>query len=84
MAFEPNKWADGAEGGTPVTAEELNRIEDSGAAAAKTGTWGQVANRPSGYPPASHDHQTSEVVGLDSQLASILARLDSLEANILS
>ena len=27
MAFEPKTWADGEEGGTPITAAELNRIE---------------------------------------------------------
>lgn len=27
MAYEPKTWADGAAGGTPITAAELNRIE---------------------------------------------------------
>jgi hypothetical protein len=27
MAFEPRTWADGEAGGTPITAAELNRIE---------------------------------------------------------
>ncbi|MFF2026561.1 hypothetical protein [Rhodococcus koreensis] len=27
MAFEKKVWADGQGGGTPITAEELNRIE---------------------------------------------------------
>lgn len=27
MAFEPKTWEDGAEGGTPITAAELNRLE---------------------------------------------------------
>lgn len=27
MAYEPQVWADGAEGGTPLSAERLNRIE---------------------------------------------------------
>ena len=27
MAFEPKTWADGPEGETPITADELNRIE---------------------------------------------------------
>lgn len=33
MAFKPDNWADGEEGGTPVTAAELNRIEQAGAEA---------------------------------------------------
>src|SRR5690625_4041427 len=32
MAFEPDKWANGADGGTPMTADELNRLEAGGAA----------------------------------------------------
>lgn len=28
MAFEPKIWANGTEGGTPITAAELNRIEN--------------------------------------------------------
>lgn len=40
MAFEPNKWADGAAGGTPITAAELNRIEAAGAAKAAKGDKG--------------------------------------------
>ena len=28
MAFEPKIWVDGTEGGTPITAAELNRIEN--------------------------------------------------------
>lgn len=27
MAFEPKTWEDGADGGTPITAAELNRLE---------------------------------------------------------
>lgn len=40
MAFEPDKWADGPEGETPVTAAELNRIEAAGAAKAAQGPKG--------------------------------------------
>ena len=40
MAFEPDKWADGSEGGTPITAAELNRIEAAGAAKAAKGDKG--------------------------------------------
>lgn len=28
MAFTPKAWVDGTAGGTPITAAELNRIED--------------------------------------------------------
>lgn len=50
MAFEPNKWADGETGNTPITAAELNRIEQAGAAAATLPaalTSAQAAGTPS-------------------------------------
>ena len=40
MAFEPDKWADGEAGNTPITAAELNRIEAAGAAKAAQGPKG--------------------------------------------
>ena len=40
MAFEPDKWKPGKEGGTPITAAELNRIEAAGLAKAAKGDTG--------------------------------------------
>ena len=40
MAFEPDKWKPGKEGGTPITAAELNRIEAAGAEKAAQGPKG--------------------------------------------
>src|SRR5699024_2846774 len=49
MAFEPDEWADGAAGGTPITAAELNRIEAAGAAKAAQGERGpEGAEGPQG------------------------------------
>ena len=45
MAFEPDKWADGSEGGTPITAAELNRIEAAGAAKAAKGDKGDKGDK---------------------------------------
>lgn len=42
MAFEPDKWADGEDGGTPITAAELNRIEAAGLAKAAKGDKGDT------------------------------------------
>src|SRR5699024_7112959 len=42
MAFEPDKWADGEAGGTPITAAELNRIEAAGRAKAAKGDKGDT------------------------------------------
>lgn len=40
MAFVADKWKDGAAGGTPITAAELNRIEAAGLAKAAKGDKG--------------------------------------------
>ena len=50
MAFTPKTWADGPSGGTPITAAELNRIEqgidDADAAATAPVAWADVAGKP--------------------------------------
>lgn len=63
MAYEPQVWADGAEGGTPLSAERLNHIEEGVATAGGTASWGQVSNRPSTFAPAAHQHPASDVTG---------------------
>ena len=49
MAFTPKTWADGEAGGTPITAEELNRIE-AGIEDAQNDdinvAWGDVTGKP--------------------------------------
>src|SRR5699024_5206020 len=50
MAFEPDKWADGEAGGTPITAAELNRIEAAGAAKAQRGEKGPQGPEGPGGP----------------------------------
>lgn len=42
MAYEPKVWEDGPEGGTPITAADLNRLEQAVAESYRhsfTGTW---------------------------------------------
>lgn len=75
MAYDPFEWADGEEGETPITAERLNHMESgisdaatAADAAGSTATWGQVANRPSTFPPANHEHGVGEVEGLQAAL----------------
>ena len=53
MAFEPDKWADGSEGGTPITAAELNRIEAAGAAKAAKGDKGDNGDKGDPGTPGS-------------------------------
>lgn len=61
MAFEPDKWADGPEGETPITAAELNRIEAAGASASAAPAWGDVSGKPASFPPADHTHAADDV-----------------------
>lgn len=42
MAYEKQTWADGEEGGTPITADRLNHIEDG----VKAPDWADVQNKP--------------------------------------
>lgn len=51
MEFEPDKWADGEDGGTPITAAELNRIEAAGLAKAAKGDKGDTGAK--GEPGAA-------------------------------
>ena len=41
--------------------------------------WDGVSGKPSTFPPASHNHEISQVNGLQSELDAIKARLDALE-----
>ena len=66
MAFEPNKWADGEAGGTPITAAELNRIEAAGLAkAAKGDTGPQGPEGPEGPQGPKGDPGTPGADGAD-------------------
>lgn len=79
MAYTPHEWADGEDGGTPITAERLNHIEAGVEGAAGSATWGQVSNRPSTFPPATHDHTIANVTGLQAALDALSDRLDAVE-----
>lgn len=68
MTFEPNKWADGVDGGTPITAAELNRIEAAGAAKAAKGAKGDKG--ADGFPTeANWDALVARVEALESAIA---------------
>ncbi|EOM77903.1 hypothetical protein DW322_08845 [Rhodococcus rhodnii] len=47
MAYEPKVWADGESGDTPITADELNRIEQGIASASAPVDYDDLVNRPS-------------------------------------
>ena len=73
MAFEPNKWADGEEGNTPITAAELNRIEAAGAAKAAKGDKGDKGDPGTPGTPGANGF------GTEAQYNDIIARLEALE-----
>lgn len=52
MAFTPKDWKDGAAGGTPITAAELNRVEQGVADATAAAE---------GAAPAAHKHDASDI-----------------------
>ena len=70
MAYEKynDDWVNLPATDTPISAEALEHIEqgvadatDAAESAASTATWGQVANRPSTFPPAPHDHDAEDI-----------------------
>ena len=73
MAFEPNKWAEGPEGGTPITAAELNRIEAAGAAKAAKGDRGAKGDK--GDPGADG----ADGFPTETQWNDLVARVVALE-----
>ena len=70
MAFEPDKWADGAAGGTPITAAELNRIEAAGAAKAAKGDKGD---------PGTPGADGADGFPTEAQWNDLVARVEALE-----
>ena len=91
MAFEPDKWADGEAGNTPITAAELNRIEAAGAAKAAKGDKGDKGDP--GAPgadgakgdkgdkgdPGTPGADGADGFGTEAQYNDIIARLEALE-----
>lgn len=74
MAYTPFEWADGEAGGTPITAERLNHIEQglNNAADVADGKAdpGDIPTSPGdiGAAAASHTHSIAQVDGLQSAL----------------
>ena len=93
MAFEPKTWANGKDGGTPITADELNRIENGiatieltpGPKGAKGDPGADGAKGDKGDPGAKGDPGTPGTDGTDGfptevQWDALVARVDALEA----
>ena len=82
MAFEPDKWADGAAGGTPITAAELNRIEAAGAAKAAQGEQGPEGPQgPKGDKgdPGAPGADGADGFPTEAQWSDLVARVEALE-----
>ena len=94
MAFEPDKWADGEAGNTPITAAELNRIEAAGAAKAAQGPKGDKGDRGDPGTPGADGAKGDKGdkgdqgdpgtpgangFGTEAQYNDIIARLEALE-----
>ena len=88
MAFEPNKWADGEAGGTPITAAELNRIEAAGLAKAAKGDTGPQGPKGDPGTPGADGAKGAKGdkgdpgaagFGTEAQYNDIIARLEALE-----
>ena len=92
MAFEPDKWADGSAGGTPITAAELNRIEAAGAAKAAKGDKGDPGEEGPRGPEGPEGPQGpkgdtgaagadgADGFGTEAQYNDIISRIEALEA----
>ena len=94
MAFEPDKWADGEAGNTPITAAELNRIEAAGAAKAAQGPKGDKGDQGDPGTPGADGAKCdkgdkgdtgapgadgADGFGTEAQYNDIIARLEALE-----
>ena len=83
MAFEPNKWADGSGGGTPITAAELNRIEAAGLAKAAKGDQGDQGDqgKPGTSGAKGDKGDTGDPgFGTEAQYDDLVSRIEALEA----
>ncbi|SJM61363.1 hypothetical protein [Gulosibacter sp. 10] len=82
MAYEPQTWADGEDGGTPITADRLNHIEQGIAEV----TWGTLPGKPEEFPPAGHKHPAADITSGTFAVARIpdlaIAKITGLEARL--
>lgn len=78
MAYKPQEWVDGKDGGTPLSADRLNHIEQGiaehshDADDVSSGTFAAARIPTLGL---------SKVNGLSDRLTAIEARLDALEGS---
>ena len=87
MAYEIQTWADGEEGGTPISADALNHMEqgiqDASEAASEAPTWDDVTGKPSSFPAGDHTHEIDDVNGLTDALAGKASKVNQGQASML-
>ena len=92
MAFTKKTWADGADGGTPITADELDRMEQGIADGQNEAqvTWATLSDKPSTFPPeigttattakaGNYAPAVGDVTGLQAILDDFETRISALE-----
>lgn len=60
--------------------KQIIKLADGKAAASVQ--WNDIKNKPTEFPPESHTHEQSEIVGLDATLTQINTNITELEAEI--
>ncbi len=88
MAYEKQQWENGAEGGTPISADRLNHMEDGIADAeqdlgdyAKKSELGDYAKKSELGDLAGKDESDLNLsqYAQDSELQSLISRVEALE-----
>lgn len=81
MAFEPRTWANGKGGATPITAAELNRIEDGIAAIELTpGPKGAKGDKGDDGAKGPKGDKGADGFPTEEEWGNLVARVDALEA----
>lgn len=58
--------------------DEISALISQIAVASQKAAWDQVSNKPSTYPPSSHEHTTSQINGLDDALDALQQEVEAL------
>ena len=63
MGYEPQEWADGPGGGTPITAARLNHIEQGVADASGDVAWDDLQGKPAVIAAGDTPAQARQAIG---------------------
>lgn len=79
MAYVKQEWKDGEEGGTPITAERLNNIEEGIAEKAEQGPAGEDGTNGEDGTDGKQGPAGEDGFGTEEQYNDIIERLEALE-----